>query len=285
MVSKLVLTGAAAAMTLTTLAAPAHASTEVTVTPADLGGSWHTGDSRPDGTLTFADTYGGASGAGAAVLNTPSSSAKVQLLTDEHDGTFLRDITQMGFSTYQAEVPAGSPATPAINIRLDRDNNGLVDAYLVYEPYQDNAFYGNAAIQAGVWQNWDAWHDGDSEWWSGQIAGCPQATPCTIDQLLGLYPDAVIQEDPASLRSGSTPADADFNGSFGLNQGSGNAGVLAAADNLRIATSGGVDVTYNFEAAIVLNSAEDCKQGGWAASTSPAFTNQGQCVSYFARQR
>lgn len=263
--------------------AVASAATSVDkVYESDLGTQWHTADTRPDGSLAFADTYGGFLGTGAAVLSTPSGGAKVQLFTDAHDGTYLRDITAMSFATYQASVPAGSPATPAINIRLDRDDDGDVDAYLVYEPYQDDAFYGNVAIEPGGWQNWDAWHDGQSQWWSGQIPGCVQATPCTIEALLELYPDAMIREDPVSLRAGSTPADADFNGSFGINQGSGNAGVLAAADALHIATSTGVDVTYDFETDVVLTGKQDCKKDGWTASTSPEFRNQGECVSFFA---
>jgi hypothetical protein len=27
---------------------------------------------------------------------------------------------------------------------------------------------------------------------------------------------------------------------------------------------------------------DDCKNGGWASSTAPAFKNQGDCVSHFA---
>ena len=191
------------------------------------------------------------------------------------------DLTALGYATKQVQAPGDTPALPALNIRLDRDGgDGLVDAYLVYEPYQDR---GNVAVQPGTWQTWDAWRDGKAQWWSGQIAECPQSTPCTIERLLELYPDAVIQEDPVSLRAGSTPADADFNGSIGFNQGSGNAGIIGAADALHIATSTGVDVTYDFEPDVVLAGKDDCKKGGWATSTAPVFRNQGACVSYFAR--
>jgi hypothetical protein len=31
-----------------------------------------------------------------------------------------------------------------------------------------------------------------------------------------------------------------------------------------------------------LDNKEDCKDGGWATSNSPAFKNQGDCVSSFA---
>ena len=32
---------------------------------------------------------------------------------------------------------------------------------------------------------------------------------------------------------------------------------------------------------VTLHSADDCKNGGWATSTNPVFTNQGDCVSHF----
>lgn len=32
-----------------------------------------------------------------------------------------------------------------------------------------------------------------------------------------------------------------------------------------------------------LTSAEQCKAGGWATSTQPAFRNQGDCVRFFTR--
>lgn len=281
--------GAAAAAVLTTGIASADTAAEQ-VHPSDLGGEWHTGDTRADGTLSFTDEHGGALGAGAAVLTTPSPAAKAQLFTEAHDGTYLRDITELGYATYQVSAPTGSVALPSINMRIDLgadfgDGSDAVDAYLVYEPYQDDVFYGNAAIEPGTWQTWDAWHDGASQWWSGQIPECRQATPCTIDRLLSRYPDAVIREDDTSLRSGSTPEDADFRGAFGINQGSGNGDLVGAADALHLATADGVDVTYDFEPEVRLTGKGDCKKGGWATSTAPEFRNQGACVSYFATRR
>lgn len=262
------------------LATPASAATITSTVYADSAG-WHTADTRPDGTLQFVADGGTPYGDGALQMSTPTSASKTQFFTSAHDGTLLSEITAIGYSTYRT-APTTGPALPALNIRLDRDGDGDVDAYLVYEPYQDTAFYGNDAVVSGEWQTWDAWHGGDSVWWSGQIPGCGQATPCTIDSLIAAYPDAQIKEDPTSLRSGSTPVDADFNGSFGVNQGSGNAGLVAAVDGVSIATTDGVDVVYDFEVAVVLTSKDDCKDGNWATSTAPVFSNQGQCVSYFS---
>jgi hypothetical protein len=40
--------------------------------------------------------------------------------------------------------------------------------------------------------------------------------------------------------------------------------------------------TYTFARTVILNGKDACKKGGWATSTNPVFTNQGDCVSYFA---
>jgi hypothetical protein len=42
--------------------------------------------------------------------------------------------------------------------------------------------------------------------------------------------------------------------------------------------------TYTFGEAVRLGSKDECKDGGWATSTDPVFTNQGECVSSFVRQ-
>lgn len=42
---------------------------------------------------------------------------------------------------------------------------------------------------------------------------------------------------------------------------------------------------YTFGAHTVLAGKEECKKGGWAASTKPVFKNQGECVSWFASAR
>ena len=63
---------------------------------------------------------------------------------------------------------------------------------------------------------------------------------------------------------------------LGVNQGSGNSGLLAAVDGL---TVGGT--TYDFEPRVF--SKADCKDGGWATNFSAdSFVNQGDCVSFYA---
>ena len=40
--------------------------------------------------------------------------------------------------------------------------------------------------------------------------------------------------------------------------------------------------TYAFARTVILNGKDACKKGGWATRTNPVFTNQSNCVSYFA---
>lgn len=247
----------------------AAAGTTETVRPSDVGHHWYPADTRPSGTFDFSDTYGGGAGTSSAlVLSTPDIPAKVQMLNDTWAGTRIADITALSYDTYMAQPSGTGVALPALNLRIDTDGDGLPDRYLVFEPYQA---YGNGAVEQGVWQSWDAIDGGQAKWWmSGAGSPCPQSSPCTWSSITtDIYPDAVIQEG------------LDFHGSLGFNQGSGNAGLIAAADTLHVATADR-GVTYDFQTDVVLSGKDDCKKGGWATSTDPVFKNQGQCVSYFA---
>jgi hypothetical protein len=236
-----------AAMTACALmasATTAYADTTEVVLPGDP--DWHEADTRPPGTGTHEE--GPATpplGTGSFELRTPSvpgpnpGAAKVQYLTDDYDGTKLADIDGIGYSTY-LETPPGV-AMAALNLRVDLDGNGTADAYMVFEPYQDQ---GNAAIQVGVWQDWDAYRNGAAKWWLNTGAGgCGQATPCSWDTIVGLFPNATIREAPNCGPGGvKTPCP----GSLGLNQGSGNPGVVSNADALYVSVNG-EKTTYDFE--------------------------------------
>jgi hypothetical protein len=260
----------AALLAVTTVAASA-AETD-TVRPARVGADWHPGDTRGTGSATFESTYGGGHGTSSAlVLRTPNAPDKTQMLSDDWSGTLLADITALSYDTYMAEPSGTGVALPALNLRV-RLNDTDVSRYLVFEPYQA---YGNTAVHQHEWQSWDAYAGGTAKWWlSGPDTvlnpnPCPQSTPCTWAGLVAAFPTARIQEEP------------DRPGSIGFNQGSGNNGLVAAADFLRIA-AGDRDVTYDFETDVILSGKDDCKNGGWASSTLPTFPNQGQCVSHFA---
>jgi hypothetical protein len=68
-------------------------------------------------------------------------------------------------------------------------------------------------------------------------------------------------------------------GGFGVNQGSGNGGLTASTDALKI-SHGDICATYDFEP---FRSTNECKKGGWQTmrrADGSEFKNQGDCVSY-----
>ena len=234
--------------------AAANADTTVKVTAADLapGGHWFTGDTRIGSGITATGatgvfTNGPATpplGSGSFELGTPTTNAKVQLLTDLYNGTPLSAIQGIGYSTYQDYAATALPAMVGMNIRVDLNGDTVPDAYMVYEPYQD---LGNAAITRGSWQNWDAYRGGSAKWWiSTGAGGCGQATPCTWNTIKSAFINAAVRE-------GTSCGNATFPkpvcpGSLGVNQGSGNPGVVSNADGVYV-TVGGNRTTFNFEVA------------------------------------
>jgi thrombospondin type 3 repeat protein len=221
------------------------ADTTVTVTPANLlpGGHWYPADTRPPGTGTFEN--GPATppaGTGSFELKTATNPEKVQLFTDLYAGTALATIDGIGYSTYRDPASTGFIAgVAAINIRVDLDGNGTADAYMVYEPYQDQ---GNAAVQTGVWQNWDAYRSGSAKWWiSNGAGGCGQNTPCTWNAILTAFPNATVREGTSCGPGGIVSP---CPGSLGANQGSVNPGIVSNADALYVSVNG-QKTTYDFE--------------------------------------
>ena len=132
---------------------------------------------------------------------------------------------------------------------------------LVFEPVY-NA--GQGAVINGEWQDWDAYAGGTAIWWSSNpIPGAPNRdTFVSWSTITALNPDAVII------------------GGYGVNQGSGNPALITNVDGLTLN-----DTTYDFEPALSPASKDDCKNGGWETFNSPAFKNQGDCVSYVANGR
>ena len=244
------------------VAGPALAATS-TVTEANLGADWGTGDTRTGGSLAFTNDYGAPAGfgTGALQLTTTDGTAKIQMLTSQDAGVKLSDVK--GNISFFAKQISVNPATPnqlaALNLFIDPDGPAgpLTYAPLILEPV-----YQPQAIIPGTWQKWDG-SAPTAKWWStrtfpGMTAFSPNDGP-NIDQISAANPEAVIQI-----------------AGYGFNQGSGNAGLVSAVDGLTIGSK-----TFDFQPRVF--TAADCKDNGWATNfTAGTYTNQGDCVSFYA---
>lgn len=201
-------------------------------------------------------------GVGSITFDTPTSADKVQLFNYDQVGTPLADVRSMSYATYRT---AGlNQQVTAINIQVDA--NGAAPGgftTLVFEPVY-NASQG--AVVNGVWQAWDAYSGGNAIWWSTRPINGVCAFTCyvTWNQIVAANPDAVIV------------------GGYGLNQGSGNPGLVSSVDALHFDTPGR-SVTYDFEPYHVATTQDACKNDGWRTlrrADGTSFKNQGDCVSY-----
>ena len=142
-----------------------------------------------------------------------------------------------------------SAGVPGFQLVVDFDNDGTADGILVGEPV-----YGN-----------DWWLSNGSKQFVKDAApshteGFGSANHGTLDQWRTAFPAATVR-------------------AFGFSLGSGvkGDGVLNSIDF--------AGTTYTFSSPVVLKSKDECKNGGWATSTSPVFSNQGQCVKSFATNK
>jgi hypothetical protein len=257
----------AAAGTLVVVgASSALADTTVVVTPTNQQG-WSTSDTRAGGTVTFVSDPSSPLPAGALQLTTDlTTTAKAQYLHDAN--TPLSSVTEAGYYTKNMSV---SPiADPSYQLVMCLSGGTFAAgtcgfSTLVFEPYQ-NPLQG--PIVPNVWQHWDV---ASGFFWSTKTVACSNGTVVgtlggpaiyTIAQVSSMCPSAVVI-------------------GFGVNIGSNNPGYVVRTDGFNFNGT-----TYDFQ----LNtptSKEQCKDGGFANLTDAqgnAFSNQGQCVSFFEHQ-
>ena len=166
-------------------------------------------------------------GTGSFQISTPTGDDKGWLFNYDHVGTALSDIDAISYRTYRS---AGSASqVTSLNIEVDYNGPSAPGGYttLVFEPvYNTN----QGAVVNDTWQNWDAYAGGNAIWWSSRAIPGVCASNCFVswNTIVGSNSDASIL------------------GGFGINQGSGNGGLLTAVDALTLGY-GGNSVTYNFE--------------------------------------
>ena len=184
--------------------------------------------SRVAGEINFiSDPASTPGNCGSLEFKTPLSTDKAFIYNFEHNGTPLSSITALSYATYQ--MAGNAIQVPAINIQIDVNGTSVAggEAVLVFEPVYNTD---QGAIIPSTWQIWDAFKNGNAIWWSTQPFNGICAFSCfvTWNQIVASNPQAVIS------------------GGFGLNQGSGNPGLISAADHLTIG-KGKSPVSYNFE--------------------------------------
>jgi hypothetical protein len=194
-------------------------------------------------------------GEGSFHTQTPVGSDKVFLFNFDHVGVPLSSITQMSYATYRssASTTPDKRVLPAINLVIDFNGPNVAGGFstLVFEPVYNLQ---QGAVVEDQWQTWNA--VGGGIWWStrpinGMCAGATAACDQTWAYIVQNNPDAVIL------------------GGFGINQGGGNPGLIAATDALTIGY-GGNTITYDFEA----DSDADCVADSRDNCPSNANTNQ-----------
>lgn len=178
---------------------PARAADLVTVTPAAPNG-WGFFEEEPIAGGNFVNGPATPpSGSGSARMTLADADGRMLLATLAYAGTRLDELTRLEYSTYQN--PANTTSTWAISLQLDIDYD-LTDAdttwqgRLVYEPYYSET------VNTGVWQTWDPLAP-TALWWSSLAPGsteCPISDPCTLAEILTLWPNAGLRADVGVLQ-------------------------------------------------------------------------------------
>ena len=138
-----------------------------------------------------------------------------------------------------------SAGVPGFQLVVDFDNNGSADGILVGEP-----LYGN-------------------DWWlsNGSAQFVKDAAPSHSGGF-GSTNHGTLEQWRTAFSTATVRA-------FGFSLGSGvkGDGVLNSIDF--------AGTNYTFAMSVVLKNKAECKNGGWATSDIPVFTDQGQCVKFF----
>lgn len=181
-------------------------SNTVLVSPANQNG-WVFADDLPGtGTGSGGFEAGPATpplGAGSAFLTVDAQGRHI-LGTAGYAGTRMDDLLGILYGSYQ-DNNSNTVVAPSFQFDIDYDLNDAATAYqgrLVFEPYLSPA---QGAVQQNVWQTWDAragnWYGTRTTVTVGNVSvaqPCQPASPCTWQQVLAVFPDAGVRNNPAS---------------------------------------------------------------------------------------
>jgi len=207
----------------------------IVVTPSNVGVDWFTNDTRYEGYAAFVDGPGNPPlCSGSLEMGTKSGQDKAQLFNYDYIGTLLADIDSITYATYRHSTSTNPPAQyPSINIEVDYVGDGSSYTTLVWEPIYA---YGQSNLALDTWQSWDTMAPSQTGfqggWWSTKNIPGVCASNCFVDW------NTIVTKNPnAKIKYG-----------FGVNVGSGWAGVFTGAVDALSLTVGGDTTTYDFEA-------------------------------------
>ena len=211
---------------------------------------------------------------GSLELSTPTATDKVWIFNYEHIGAKLSDINALSYYTYRTQGSAQQVAS--LNLEVDINGPDVAGGLttLVFEPVYNTSEATFGSVVNDVWQRWDGYKNGKAVWWSSEpIEGLPDRnTFVSWSTILNLHPNATIA------------------GGVGINQGSGNPGLITAVDGFTLGYLS--DATeYDFELVstkppvVVATDKEQCKKYGWRDNFPVGtYKNQGHCVSSVVSQ-
>lgn len=164
-------------------------------------------------------------GCGSLQLTTATGAEKVFLFNYDHVGLKLSDIDAISYSTFRTAGQLQQVA--GLNLQVDFNGPDVAGGFttLVFEPVYNTD---QGMVVNNTWQDWDAINGGDAIWWSTRNIPGVCAFTCYVSwaDILAANPNATIL------------------GGVGINQGSGNPGLVNAVDAFTFD-----DETYNFESS------------------------------------
>jgi hypothetical protein len=187
---------------------------------------------------------------------------KSMLFAPVGKGKELKKIKALAYSAF-VWANSSSPLAPALAINIDldvKDKDNAWQGRLVFDPRNQDQ-----STLAGEWQVWNAMAD-EALWYLADaplnaINYCVETSPCTLQQIVDLYPHAGIHKIFGGVGF--------YVGGWGLEQ------IQTSVDSITLGIKGH-PVTYDFETGGPTNHKE-CKYNGWVGY----FENQGQCDAQF----
>jgi len=130
---------------------------------------------------------------GCVTMNLPTSIdpslRRIRLRKGGYSGTFLRDLTELKYSTYVVHN-----ATTIMVLQVDVNGDETKDFNIFFEPRPGLQGPGYPPIELNTWQQWNAL---TGTWYFEAVTIAELPSRCTISQLVALHPNArIIDTEP-----------------------------------------------------------------------------------------